>query len=441
MRPVNSLKAVLFVVLVLNVLVIASPRPFQEVRAASPSRVYFDRPTVCCTAAGPSNSATFSVWMDLASGERINGYDVRIDYSNFGSVLDAQSMDPTGNIFAGQSATVLAYCADGTSLLPQGNGCQRDDSPSGGQVHYSQLLIGTTLGTMTPVSHRLLFSITFLVNGTGSSLLTMDRANLLNPGPDQFPNPHYVQVTTGAAVFGNTGVVPFFDYEPLPPPSVLPGQFVPFDASLGFNGSSGVLLTDPGFGLTNGDYSWNFGDGSQLDTTSGPSASHSFLAAGNYTVRLSVTIPGGSVWSFDRRVFVYPFLGGLQITVKDQNGSPFRNGVRVYLYNSSQFTIAFENKTINAVGVVTFTGLSPSTYLVKFSGSSLASDGSSELLVNAGWTSQETVYLAGKVVSALSIDTATVVYLAVIVAGIGVVAAVLVLQRRSRAARKKLRGK
>ncbi len=445
-RRVSNLRVVLFVLLAFSLLVTVFPEPFQEARATAPSRVYFNHPTVCCTAPGPSSFATFSVRMDLASGERINGYDVRVDYTNYNSssstVLDAQSMDPTGNIFGGQSATVLAYCADGISLLPQGNGCQTDDSPSGGQVHFSQLLVGTTLNG--PVVNATLFSITFSVNETGRSLLTMDRANLLNPGPDQFPNPHYVQVATEAGVFGNTGIVPFFDYQPIPPPSVLPGQFIPFDASLGFNGSSGVPLTDASYGLKSADYSWDFGDSNppQLDTSSGRVASHSFVAAGNFTVRLSVTIPSGSVWSFERRVFVYPFLGGLQITVKDQSGSPFRSGVRVSLYNSSQFTTPFENKTINAVGIVLFTGLSPGTYLARFSGSSLKSDNSTQLLVNAGWTSLETVYLAARIVSPPSIDTATIVYLAVIIGGIVVVVAVLLLQRRSRGtrrARQKLR--
>src|SRR5262245_25383228 len=110
----NSLKTGLFVLLALSLFTLGLPWTFKETIAQASSRVYFANPAVCCTP-GSSGTVSFTVKMDLGSGERINAFDVRIDYSNFSSVLDAQSVDPTGNVFGGQSATVLAYCADGTS--------------------------------------------------------------------------------------------------------------------------------------------------------------------------------------------------------------------------------------------------------------------------------------------------------------------------------------
>ena len=392
----------------------------KKAQAQTISVVYIDPVSTCCVSPGPFSTVTISVRMNLASGERINGFDVRLnyDYARSGGVVDALGVDYSNNIFAGGNAVTTAKCADGVALDTDGF-CPTDDSPSGGQVHLAQVLVATPIPG--PLSNLLLFTITFAVNGTGSSLFVLDRANLLNPGPDQFPNPHFVQVVTRGGVFGNSGVVAFFDFEPPVLPAILPGQNVTFDAGASFRAGA----TSVQFG-----YSWSFGDGTPLDTR-GPVAYHVFRSAGRYRVQLNVTdTADDAVGRVERTVVVSPALGGLQVSVKNQQGSPLRWNVRVLLFNSTASTVPVFNKTIDGAGVVMFDGLLPGPYLLKFSGPTLVREDSRQLQVAAGWTSQETVYLTERDISPPR-GYGELIFVGSILGGLGIVGTALVWQRRS----------
>jgi len=51
-------------------------------------------------------------------------------------------------------------------------------------------------------------------------------------------------------------------------------------------------------------YQWSFGDGTSSGTLSGSVTSHSFAAAGTYTVRLTVTDSVGRTGTFQTSVTV-----------------------------------------------------------------------------------------------------------------------------------------
>ncbi len=391
----------------------------REARAQTISRVYLDPVVTRDVAPGPSSTIAIGVRMDLAAGERINAFDVRVNYMNWGSVVDALNLDSSNNLFATQNPAVLAACADGVSQDPNIVGCQTDDSPSGGQVHFAQGVVGTTVsGERT---NQLLFSIQFAVNGTGTSLFVLDRANLLNPGPDQYPNPHYVQAVTRAGVFGNSGVVAFFDFEPPVLPAILAGHNVTFDAGASFRaGVTGVQFA----------YNWSFGDGTP-DETRGPIAYHVFRSPGRFRVQLSVTDTADNlVGRVERTVVVSPALGTLQISVKNQQGTPLRWNVQVLLFNSSASTVPVHNKTIDGAGVVMFDRLSPGGYVLRFSGPTLLAEENRQLEVIGGWTSLETVYLAERVISPPE-QFGGLVLVGGILGGLGIVGTALIWQRRS----------
>src|SRR5262245_50081268 len=169
---VTTLRTALLIVLAFSLVAYSLPWTFNSARASGLSRIYFATPTVCCTLPGPSAGVSFRVMMDLATGERINGYNVRIDYSNqnltLARVLEAQRLDNAGNVFAGQGATLLAYCVDGEAKIAGGCAVGPDaDSTSAGQVHYAEVSQAILNG---PVSNVTLFTIFFSVNGTGSSV-------------------------------------------------------------------------------------------------------------------------------------------------------------------------------------------------------------------------------------------------------------------------------
>ncbi len=67
-------------------------------------------------------------------------------------------------------------------------------------------------------------------------------------------------------------------FTPSPTPTT-PGTAMSFDGT----------ASAPGAGGTISDYSWNFGDGTMLDTGTTPTASHTYDAPGRYTVVLTVT--------------------------------------------------------------------------------------------------------------------------------------------------------
>src|SRR5712664_29834 len=127
---------------------------------------------------------TIYVVLMLPSGESINGFDVRINYTDAFSqanpgVLRAQTISYSSNVFSSYSSTVLVECLDGTAL--QGSsGCPIDDAPLG-QFHFSEIISGQTVSG--PLN-GLLFSAKFAVTGYGTSIFAIDRANLVNPHLD-----------------------------------------------------------------------------------------------------------------------------------------------------------------------------------------------------------------------------------------------------------------
>src|SRR5216683_580792 len=176
---------------------------------------------------------TISVMLILPPGESINGFDIRVNYTNAYSqnnrgVLRADTISYSSNLFASASSTVLVECIDGTAV--QGSsGCPTDDAPLG-QVHLSEVITGQAVSG--PGSGPL-FTVRFTVMGLGDSIFTLDRANLVNPRPDpsnpQLINPVLIPVVKQDGVFGNQGVVAFFNYQASDPsvtPSIIPNHQV-----------------------------------------------------------------------------------------------------------------------------------------------------------------------------------------------------------------------
>jgi hypothetical protein len=335
--------------------------------------------------------------MNLSSSEVINQFDVRLNYTNGYSpsgptgLVKAVSLDYSKNVFATSGYTVAtqASCIDDITYGPDGF-CAIDDSPTIGQVHVAQTIVG---GTMSgPIAKGLLFSVTFTVNGTqtGTSLLSFDRAHITNPGGTPI-NPHYIQVVTSAAVFGNDPLVAFFDYSSTLSPSVLSGVNARFDASSSFRSTKTTRVS-----LSNPRFSWNFGDGLKT-TTSNPVILHSFAVPGNYTVGLVVndTNPGGG--SFSRVVQVMPPLGSLHVSVQSDQGRSIQTIVLVRLYNytSPLSSCRTCNRTIVLGGSVDFRWLTPGSYTLNFTGPGV-DPSSKQTQVQVGWTTMETVYLTVK---------------------------------------------
>jgi len=361
------------------------------------SSVYVTPVQTCCIF--PTNSSpifTVKVKMDLSGAEPINGFDVRLNYTNFYSpvppahgVVKAISLDYSNNVFVsgGYTVTTLASCIDDVTYGPNGF-CAIDDV-SAGQVHVAQAITSTTSATISgPLSDALLFSVTFTVNATGTSLFYLDRAHLSNPGG--LPaNPHFIPVTIRAGVFGNTPLVAFFDYSSTFSPSVLSGVNARFDASASFrSGPSGrVSLSAPHF-------NWTFGDGI-TNTTSNPVFLHSFTVPGNYTVLLTLTDAYPGIGSFGRVVTVSPPLGTLHVSVKNQRGESIQTFVTVKLYNSTTPVPPLCptcTQTINAGGTVLFGGLTPGLYTLNATGPGV-DPGGKQTQVQVGWPTMETVYL------------------------------------------------
>ena len=366
-----------------------------KVAADTLSSVYLTPVQNCCVYPTSSTPVfTVNVMMNLITTDTITGFDVRLNYTGFYApgppkhgYVKAVSLDYRNsyfsNNFASNQITTQASCIDDITYGP-GGFCASDDVP-GGQVHFAQTLLGANM--TGPVSNALLFSVTFTVNDTGTSLLYFERAHLADPGGVP-PNPHFLPVTTAAAVFGN-GLVAFFDYHPARSPSVLAGDSTSFDASASFRSMGSVKSI-----LSNPRYSWNFSDGTTRQTTS-PLQQHTFLRPGNYTVSLNVTDANPGIGSFQRVVQVLPLLGTLHVQVKNQNGGSIGEIVTVKLYNQTNPVPPLCTgctKTITAGGFVDFVALSPGSYSMNFTGAGVVPSGK-VTTVSVGWPNMETVYL------------------------------------------------
>src|SRR5260370_12716816 len=237
----------------------------------------------CCQLANSILSVNVLVMLPI--GQQINGFDVRINYtkaftSSNPGVLRAVSISYSNNVFS-SSGSVLVDCID--DIAQQGaNGCPPDDSSVPGQVHFVECVTGQTLPG--PVNGGVLFTIGFQVKGAGSSIISVDRANLVNPNPDpsnpQLINPAFIPALKQDAVFGNNGVVSFFNFQTSDTsvtPSIIPNHSVSFDASGSFLGNGSSVS----FRL----YSWDFGDRSGVrKVTYSPTNTPTFSPPRNYAL-------------------------------------------------------------------------------------------------------------------------------------------------------------
>jgi len=372
---------------------------------------------------------TVNVVLILPSGESINGFDVRINYTNAFTivshgVLQAKTITYSNNLFSAYSGSVLVECIDGTAV--QGSsGCPSEDAPIG-QFHLSEVIAGQeVVGPAT----GLLFSVEFQVTGSGTSAFAIDRANLVNPHPDasnpQLINPVLIPVMKQDGVFGNQGVVAFFNYQASDPsvtPSIIPNHQVIFDAGASFAGNGSSVS----FRL----YSWDFGDGSAVSNViTGATNTHAFRAPGNYTVSLTVWDTKNETGSIARKVMVLPALGNLALIVKNQLGTVMRGNVNVRVFNSSSSSTPFISKTVGASGDLQLNGLSPgSSYYLTFSGDTVESYSKTEL-IEPGLTTYDTVYMTEK---SPPPDYSGLIYLGTILGGLGIVSAAIIYKMRSR---------
>jgi hypothetical protein len=423
-------KAGFLLVLALALLGIYSGSPSLQVHATaqSISVISIDPTKTCCGSPNrPYQSGdTFSVSVNvsISSGEAINSFDVRVNYTNPSTVLRAVSIDYSNNLFSSYQNDVPAECIDGISKLANAAACASEDL---GQVHLVEAVLGTSINGPRAGT---LFRIIFQVMGNGNSIFLFDQANLLNPSPDpsrpQFFNPQFIPLLKKAGVFGNQGVVSFFDFQPSDStvsPSLIPNQPVVFDASASFVANDSSM----GFRL----FSWNFGDGiSENKSAVDP---HIFRVPGNYTVSLKVWDTKNETGSLSRRVSVLPALGNLALTVEDQSGNVQRGNVIVRFFNSSSSPFPFATRSTNLAGGVLLGQLTPGDYRVSFSGQGIVNSSKTET-ARPGWTTMDTVYLS--MVPAPQ-DLSGLIYLGSILGGVGVVLGAIVYQKRKSSNRAK----
>jgi len=324
---------------------------------------------------------TVNVMLNLAAGQNVSGFDLKLNYSNPqpNPVVRAQNISYSGNIFGDNF--VSTECVPFGSGPNNNIGCQTSDPTDSqfGWVHFSALANSgnPVIGPLT----GMLFSIKFSVDKTvtGSSLIHINTANLGNTGSGAFATTQFIPASTADAIFSNSGIVAFFNYAPTDTPSVVTGHSVNFDATGSFNANT------PSFPINN--YTWDFGDGTtNKDAT--PTIQHTFATPGRYNVNLIVTDSNGGKNSTRRSVVVGPALGALVLTVYSLQKQP-QAGVSVQIFNSSVAS-PFGLQTTDSGGQVTFQNLTPGSYTLSFSGRYVKNSTATETIL-AGWTTQGSV--------------------------------------------------
>jgi hypothetical protein len=424
-------------VLLFATLLSATPSPRAQSSSSTITTVYVSPTSTCCisnTPYKPGQTFSVSVNVSLASGEYLSSFDVRVNYTNYHSsyvqgVLDALSVDYSSNLFSSYEArgqtVVPAECINGISVLTTASGCSSDTI---GQVHLTEVLLGQAKLAGPLIGQ--LFRIIFNVTGYGSSAIVPDSANVVNPTPDpsnpQEINPQFIPTLTKGGVFGNKGVVAFFNFQPSDAsvsPAVLPNNQVSFDASgsfVSYNISSHIET-----------YSWSFGDGSGVENVTISSNVHTFAQTGNYNVSLIVWDSKNAQGVFSRVVPVVPALGGLALTVEDQSGTTINGGVQVGLFNTSASPTPYTTKTINALGGVTFSRLAPGNYYVTFSGQGFLDRSKTERVI-PGLTTGDAIRLAR---TPSSPDYSALIYGGAILAALGIFSSAIIYQKRKSARR------
>jgi len=318
------------------------------------------------------------VRLSLADGQSINAFDVQMNYTYDPSnlVLQPENIDySSSSIFAGSQVTVLSNCIDG--IESGGTNCPAGEGV--GSIHFAEVLIGNKL--TGPVSGTL-FTVNFRVLSVGKCYFSL-AANLADPGLFPYPAAQFIPEITGGGVFGNAGVVAFFNTVPSSGPAALPGHDVIFDAHGSFSNSTAPIVS----------YAWNFGDGTTTKTTTNANYTYQFAKPGSYPVTLNVTDSDGKSGVWTSIVGVLPALGSLKLTVVDrQTGNPISGSVAVNLFNNS-LTLTGMNASLDSSGHVIFDRLVLGSYLLKISGPSIETYSKTETISLEGWPTQDTIYL------------------------------------------------
>ena len=325
----------------------------------------------------PSSTFWVNVMANVTASDTINTYDVILNYSNYPTIVPTERINFTGNIFQGKSSSIVTECVDSIVIVNECTGISQ------GATHILEAISGDTV---SGVQGGLLFSAEFQVQRNGTSLLSLGRADLINPygtGNPSIIDTVYVHLVSTEGIFANRGLVAFFNYLPSYSPAILPGEQILFDARGSFNASSS------GIGIAG--YSWNFSDMSPLGA--GVATSHAFSSTGTHNVTLTVTSSmGGHVMTTSRSVMVVPALGQLVLRLAESRDRRLPSNIQVQIFNSTTFALPFQTGASNTSNIVVFQNLQPGNYFFKFSASGIQ-DHSDSATVYAGLTTTHTVYL------------------------------------------------
>jgi PKD domain len=346
------------------------------------SQVYVDplkSPTLAFNASGPPEYFNVSVKLNLDAGILMNVFDVVLDYgtNNAGGYsVSPVGLDLANNVFAGFPAVPVVECINATAF----NGVSCEPSDGIGSIHVVEGVQSTSVpGGFT---NGLLFRVRFRVTSNGSSAFTFASVQLIDPGPTAPYNQHFIPVVATGGVWGNRGIVPFFNVLSSDGyPALLPGTSLIFDASGSFNANNTSIKIVK--------YSWIFGDNGtfRVNATMVPTY-HTYLSPGQYLVRLTVMDAVGNTGSWNNNIVVSPPLGTLIIIAVDTHGNSLRGLVSVKASNS---TWSFANVTdFNNQAV--FHNLAPGNYTVVLSGPTVMNTSRSEK-VFPGLSFQDVVYM------------------------------------------------
>ncbi len=131
------------------------------------------------------------------------------------------------------------------------------------------------------------------------------------------------EFNNAGAIETDPNALPCTDWVDLTPTFVVPGPVEPGDNVL-FDGS----VTASTLMVHNGDYSWNFGDGT---TGTGPSVYHAYANGGTYPVKLTVTDRGGNVATITQTIQVLGSNGQPVPTAASPGSGSGSNGLNVRL--------------------------------------------------------------------------------------------------------------
>jgi hypothetical protein len=416
---------VIAVVVLLFGLPQAMPNPAHATSIAV-STVSISPVDVCCYQLNEYFNVNVS--LNLAAGESVNAFDVRINYTSPYKVLAAVSIDNSIGLFNPLSPQVLIACIDD---IPQGSSqCGPNDAK--GQVDFSEGVLGSGL---SGPAQGVLFTVVFEVVGIGNSTFAVDTANFADPNPDASdPAPsgfaHYIPVLRDDGIFANEGVVAFFNYQPADTsvsPSILPNEKVVFNAAGSFvPGNSSDLIRL---------YSWNFGDETPIQVNQTAVVEHRFNRPGNYTVSLTVSDERNVTETFTRLVSVFPALGSIALTVRNQVADVLNTNVVIKVFNTSSSPSPVVNQNISITGITQINRLTPGNYFVVFTGQGYYSANRTEQVL-PGWTTMDTVYLSPAPGPTNPPDYSGIIYVGSIAAGIGVIGTIMVFHKRNSSTRK-----